>query len=369
VISLSINLGQDKPLHRLGEMALDLGASAAQVLDGQEKFLREFALPVLQANAVYQQSCYLGSALARYVIAEELAHLAAEEGCGTVAHSAASKGNDQVRMETAIAALAPGLRVLAPVRRWNLKSWKDKISYARRHDIPLDDHDTAAITVDRNLWDASIYGHELADAWSEPPPDAFVLTRPVEQTPDEPAVLTVSFDRGVPCALNDKPMDLVTLVRELTVRGGEHGIGRTDVVEDRLFGIKSREFYEAPAASLLLSAHNQLESLVHSKELRQMKEMLGRRYAELVYTGLWFHEVRKALDGFFHETQQRVSGDVRLKLFKGQAAVLGRRSPYSLFNAKLANQSNSDLFDSQWAEGFTSLWTLSSRLAAEQQKK
>jgi argininosuccinate synthase len=367
VISLSINLGQDAPLHLLAETALDLGAVAAQVVDGQDKFLRQFALPVLQANAVYQ-NCYLGSALARYVIAEELVQLAWEEGCTIVAHGAASKGNDQVRMETAIAALAPEMEVIAPVRRWPLRTWEDKLNYAKRHDIPVEKPAVRAFTVDRNLWGTSIYGHELADTWSEPPDDLYVLTRLAEKAPDEPALVTIGFEEGVPCTLNDQPQQLVPLVKELNRLAGEHGVGRNDVVEDRLFGIKSREFYEAPAASLLLLAHRHLAALVQSKELRQLTEFLARRYADLVYSGLWFHEARRALDGFVQQTQQHLTGEVRLKLFKGLASVQGRRSPFSLYNNQLANQSNLDLFDSRWAEGFTSLWTLSSRVAARQQK-
>ncbi len=368
VISLSLNLGQEEPLHTVGELALELGAVAAHVVDGQERFLEQFALPVLQANAVYQNSCFLGSALARYVIAQELVDRAEEEGIQQVAHSAASKGNDQVRMETAIAALAPHLEVLVPVRQWNLRSWEDKLRYAQRNQIPIDDSVPRALTVDRNLWGASLYGHDLTDAWSQPPADAFVLTKLPEQAPDEAVYLTLHFEKGVPCALNGDKMDLVSLVKKLTELGGEHGVGRSDVVEDRLFGIKSREFYEAPAAFLLLLAHRELGALVDCKEMRQLKDVLRLRYAELAYSGLWFHDVRMALDGFFQQTQQRVTGEVQLKLFKGLASVQGRASPYSLYNAQLANQSNLDLFDSRWAEGFTSLWTLSSRLAAQRQK-
>lgn len=368
VITLSLNLGQEVYLEPLGELALELGATAAQVLDRREKFLYEFALPVLQADAVYQASCFLGSALARYVIAQELVRAANDEGCDTVAHAAASKGNDQVRMETAIAAQNPRLHVLAPVRDWNLKNLADKLRYARNRGIPIDDPGDGQRAVDRNLWGVSIYLAGLTDSWQEPPADAFVLTRPPEQAPDTPATVTIGFEAGTPSSLDGKAMPLLPLVRELNRIGGEHGIGRSDVVEDRMFGIKSREFYEVPTPTLLLAAHRELQCLVHSREMINAREVLGRRYAELVYMGLWFNDLRRALQGFFHETQRLVTGEVRLKLYKGSYTVLGRQSPHSLYDSRLANQSNLEFFDNKWAQGFTSLWALPTRVAARQQE-
>jgi argininosuccinate synthase len=368
VLALSINLGQGVYLEPLGELALELGATAAQVIDCREMFLRDFALPVLQANAVYQQSCFLGSALGRYLIAQELVRVAHEEGCVRVAHSAASKGNDQVRMETAIAAQDPALEVLAPVRQWNLATLEDKLNYARRRRLPVDEPKKGqAVSVDRNLWGVSLYLHDLPDAWTEPPADLFVLTSPPEKAPDEPAVLVLGFEAGAPSHLNGTPMDLLSLVRELNRLGAAHAIGRSDVIEDRLLGIKSREFYEAPTPTVLLAAHRDLESLVHSRELRQLKEFLSRRYAELAYSGLWFHDVRRSLDGFFQQTQRFVTGEVRVKLYKGSCSVLGRRSPHSLYDSRLANQTNLGWFDNQWAQGFTSLGSLPARLAAQRQ--
>ena len=367
VLALSVNLGQEVYLEPLGELALDLGAVSAQVLDRRATFLRDFAMPVLQAGAVYQANCFLGSALARYVIAQEMVRLAHDEGCPTVAHSAASKGNDQVRMETAIAAQDPDLRVIAPVRQWNLPTLEDKLNYARKRRLPVEEPKGRHTKVDRNLWGASIYLDELRDSWEEPPADIFTMTCPPEQAPDEPEIVTISFEAGIPSRLNNTPLDLVPLVRELNRLGSQHGIGRMDVVEDRLFGIKSREFYEAPAPSLLMAAHLNLESLVQSRELIQIKETLSRRYGELVYMGLWFNDLRRSLQGFFDQTQRYVTGDVRLRLYKGTAAVLGRRSPHSLYDSRLASQSNLEWFDNQWAQGFTSLWTLPSRLAARRQ--
>ncbi|HMC89423.1 MAG TPA: argininosuccinate synthase [Gemmataceae bacterium] len=367
VVALSINLGQEVYLEPLGELALELGAASAQVLDCREVFLRDFAIPVLQADAVYQTSCFLGSALGRYVIAHELVRVAQEEGSDTVAHSAASKGNDQVRMETAIAAQDPRLRVLAPVRLWNLRTLEDKLNYARRRRLPIEEPKGRQVSFDRNLWGASIYLDELVDSWQEPPPDVFAMTRAPEQAPDEPTVVTIGFEAGVPSSLDGKPLGLVALVRELNRLGGDNAVGRSDVIEDRLLGIKSRELYEVPAATILLTAHRDLESLVQSKELIQVKEFLSRRYAELVYTGLWFHDLRRSLQGFFEQTQRFVTGEVRLKLYKGTCAVLGRRSPHSLYDSRLASQSNQEWFDSQWVQGFTSLWTIPARMAGRRQ--
>jgi argininosuccinate synthase len=367
VIALSINLGQEIDLEALGELALELGAVKARVLDRRDVFLREFAWPVLQAGAVYQSSCFLGSALGRYVIAQELVRAAQEEGCTTVAHSAASKGNDQVRMETAIAAQNPRLEVLAPVRQWNLRTPQDRANYARRRRLPIEPPRERQVTIDRNLWGASIYLHDLVDAWQEPPADIFTLTQAPEKAPDQPAVITLGFQRGLPSSLDGNPLEPLPLVRELNRLGGTHGVGRSDVVEDRLFGIKSREFYEAPAPTVLLSAHRDLESLVQSRELIQLKAGLSHRFAELIYTGLWFHDLRHALQGFFEQTQRYVTGEVRLKLYKGSCSILGRRSPHSVYDPQLASQANLEWFDSQWAQGFTSLWTLPSRLAARRQ--
>lgn len=367
VIALSINLGQEIYLEQLGEMALDLGATAAQVIDRRDMFLRDFALPVLQANAVYQSSCFLGAALARYVVAQELVRAAREEGCDIVAHAAASKGNDQVRMETAIAAQNPKLKVLAPVREWNLKNLEDKLKFARKRNIPVEEPINERVIVDRNLWGVSLYVSDLSDAWQAPPADAYVLTKSVEDAPNEPEILTIGFDAGVPVSLNGKALDLLPLVRELNRLGGLHGIGRYDVVEDRMFGIKSREFYEAPTPTILLTAHRDLQSLVQSREMIQLRVFLGRRYAEMVYMGLWFHDLRQALQAFVDVTQKRVTGEVCLKLYKGNCSIQGRRSPQGLYDSRLANQTNLEMFDNQWAHGFTSLWTLPTRLAARMQ--
>jgi argininosuccinate synthase len=367
VTTLSLNLGQEVYLEPLGELALELGASKAQVLDRRETFLHDFALPMLQADAVYQSGCFLGSALGRFVVAQELVRTAHEEGCQIVAHSAASKGNDQVRMETAIAALAPGLEVLAPARTWNLRTAKDKLNYAQRRRLPIPEDAGRPLSRDRNLWEVSLLLFNLTDPWESPPEDVFILTRSPEQAPDRPAVVTVGFREGLPCSLDGTLKQPLELVRELNKLGGEHGVGRSDVVEDRLFGLKTREFYEAPAPTILVTAHRDLQYIVHSREMIQLKESISRRYAELVYTGLWFNDLRRSLQEFFRQTQRFVSGEVRLRLFKGACTVLGRRSPHGLYDGELAGQHNFEWLDGGRDLGLASLWTLPARLAARRQ--
>jgi len=367
VVALSINLGQEIYLEPLGELALELGAVAARIVDRRQEFLRDFALPVLQAGAVYQGGCFLGSALSRYVVARELVHVAHEQGCRTVAHSSATRGNDQVRLELALAAQDPQLEVLAPVREWNLHTLQDKLNFAHRRRLPIEEPSAARITIDRNLWGASIYLGDRLDTWEEPPADIFTLTRGPEQAPDQPDLLTVGFHEGLPCSLNGQAMDPLPLVRELNRLGGEHGIGRNDVIEDRLLGMKSREFYETPAPTLLRTAHRDLESLVQSRELVQMKESLSRRYAELVYSGQWFHDLRRALQGFVDQTQRYVTGEVRLKLYKGSGSVVGRRSPHSLYDGRLHSPTQAEWLDNRWAQAFAALWSMPVRHAARQQ--
>lgn len=367
VVTLLIDLGQGIYLEPLGELALELGAASAQVVDRREPLLREFALPALQAGAVFHGGAFLGSALARYVVARELVRVAREEGCGTVAHAAAGKGNDQVRMETALAAQAPGLRVLAPVREWTLRTEADKLNYARRRRLPVEEPSGRALKIDRNLWGVSVLVEGLTDPWEEAPADTYQVTKAPDQAADAPAVVTVGFEEGVPRTFDGVPMAPLPLVGELNRLGAEHGIGRSDVIEDRLLGLKSREFYETPAATLLLAAHRDLEQLVQSRELIVLKETLGRRYGELVYAGLWFSDLRRSLQGFFDQTQRYVTGEVRLRLYKGGFQVTGRRSAYGLYDPELASQASREWFDGRWAQAFAALWTLPTRLAARRQ--
>jgi argininosuccinate synthase len=368
VVALSLDLGQERYLEPLGERALELGARSALIVDCREEFLRDFAIPVLQADAVYQDGCFLGAALGRFVVARELIRAAHEHGCRCVAHSSATRGNDQLRLEAALAALAPDLEVVAPLRLWNLRTRADLMAYARRRHLLLDEPPPRPLTIDRNLWGISAYLDDLTDSWQEPPPEVFTLTRSVDQAPDVAVERTIGLEAGVPRSLDGQTLDLVPLVRELNEQAGLHGIGRRDVIEDRLFGIKVREFYEAPAATVLRIAHRDLEALVHSRELREQKEALARHYAALVYAGHWFHDLRRALQAFVAETQGAVSGEVRLRFSKGTCQIVGRRSPNSLYDGRLASQASSSQCDSLWSEAFSALWCLPGRLAAQRRK-
>ena len=316
--------------------------------------------PTRSTRAVASSAPRLG----RFVVARELIRAAREHGCRSVAHSSATRGNDQLRLEAALAALSPDLEVVAPLRLWNLRTRADLLTYARRRHLPLEEPSTRPLTVDRNLWGASSYLDDLTDSWEEPPPEVFTLTRAADQAPDIPVFRTLGFEAGVPRSLDGRTLDLVPLVRALNELGGTHGIGRSDVIEDRLFGIKVREFYEAPAATVLRAAHRDLEALVHSRELRDQKEALARQFAALVYAGHWFHDLRRAFQAFVAETQNTVTGEVRLRLFKGTCQVVGRRSPNSLYDGRLASQVNSSQFDGGWAQALSALWSLPGRLAA-----
>jgi len=367
VIAVSANLGQGVYLEPLGELALELGAQSAQVIDLREEFLRDFCLPVLQADAVYQSGYFLGTALGRYAIARALVRVAQEEGCRVVAHGAAGKGNAQVRMEAALLAQDPRLELLAPVRSWTLGSWEEKVNYARRRRLPLPEPQARRLSVDRNLWGASLFLDDLVDSWQAPPPDIYQMTRAAEDAPDDALEVVISFEAGVPTKLDDREMSLLSLVIDLNRLGGEHAIGRTDVVEDRLLGTKSREMYEAPAPAILLTTHQALESLVQSRDLIRVRDILSRQYAELVYNGQWFTDLRRSLQGFIEETQRYVTGDVRVKLYKGCCTVVGRRSPFSLYDAELASRSNREFFQKGRADSIVSLWTVPARLAARRQ--
>ncbi|MDW7994198.1 MAG: argininosuccinate synthase [Gemmatales bacterium] len=368
VIALSVNLGQGIYLEPLGELALDLGAVSAKVVDLRESFLRDFCLPTLQADAVYQGGYFLGTALGRYAIAQEMVRLAHEEGCRIVAHSAAGNGNAQVRLESAIVYQDPNLEILAPVRHWPWRTYQEKVEYARKRRLPIPESQGSPLSVDRNLWGVSLYLDELLDAWQSPPPHIFQITRAPEEAPDKPLEITLTFERGEPTHLDGKPYPLLTLVETLNRLGGEHGVGRTDVVEDRLFGTKSREVYEAPAPTILLTAHRALESLVHSRELIRLRETTSREFAELVYDGKWFTDERQALQQLVSETQRFVTGDVRLKLYKGSVTVVGRRSPYSLYDPALASRTNQAILTSD-VRDIANLWLIPARLAARQRRQ
>jgi argininosuccinate synthase len=368
VVALTIDLGEKKDLDAIQERALKIGASAAYVADGKMQFLRHFVWPSLQAGAVYEKEYPLATALGRPLIAAMLVQIAREEGAAGIAHGCTGKGNDQVRFDVTAAALAPDLKVVAPVREWGMNR-EDELEYAHKHEIPVPATLESPYSTDENLWGRSIEAGVLEDPWSEPPADVFEWTADPRQGPDEPAYVEIGFKEGLPVLLDGKPVEAVGLVEALNRLGGQHGVGRIDHLENRLIGIKSREIYEAPAAVLLLQAHQALEDITLPKDVARFKDVVAQQWAQMVYDGLWFSPLREALYAFVAHTQRHVTGDVRLKLYKGSSMVVGRKSPDQLYRLELATYGRGDEFDQSAAEGFIKLFGMGVRTASEVQGK
>jgi argininosuccinate synthase len=365
VITATGNLGQKKELIGVREKALATGATKVHIADLTHEFVRDYVFPSLRAGAVYEKVYPMATSLGRPLLAKMLVDVARQEGALFVAHGCTGKGNDQVRFEVSIAALAPELRALAPLREWEFKSREEEIEYARLHHIPVAATAKNPYSVDENIWGTSIECGVLEDPMVEPPADAYQRTVAPEQAPDEPEYVAIEFVEGTPVGLNGSAMDPVALLHTLNEIGGAHGVGRMDLVENRLVGIKSREIYEAPAAVILHFAHTELERLTLDKQVFNMKNLLAQEYAQLVYNGLWFTPLRHALDAFVTETQRTVTGSVKVKLYKGNTAVAGRTSPYSLYNAKLATYTAEDTFDHSASEGFIKIFGLPAKTYAQ----
>ena len=364
VIAFTVNLGAQKDLDAIQAKAVKIGASAAYVADGREAFLQLFVWPSLQTGAVYEKEYPLATALGRPLIAAMLVQVARREGATAIAHGCTGKGNDQVRFDVATAALAPELEVVAPVREWGMNR-DDEIEYARTHGIEVPATVSSPYSTDENLWGRSIEAGVLEDPWAEPPADVYAWTKDPRHCPDEPAYVEIGFKQGVPLSLDGKQMSPLEIVTALNRTGGENGVGRIDHLENRLIGIKSREIYEAPAAVLLLQAHQALEDITLPKDVARFKDVVAQQWAQMVYDGLWFSPLRDALYAFVAETQVHVTGDVRLKLFKGSSNVVGRKSPSQLYQLSLATYGKGDAFDQSAAAGFIKLWGLGVRTAAQ----
>lgn len=363
VVAVTLDIGQGQELTDVRERALAVGAVRAHVIDAREEFARDYVLPALQARAVYEERYPLASALARPLIARHLVAIARMEGAVAVAHGCTGKDNDQVGLDVSVRALDPSLELIAPARVWGMNR-PDEIEYARIRAIPVPVTMASPYSIDSNLWGRSIECGVLEDPWTEPPDEIYTLTRPPQQCPDEPAYIEIDFDRGVPIRANGIDMGLIELIESLETIAGAHGVGRIDMIENRLMGIKSREIYEAPAAVVLHAAHSELEKFVIARDLERIKQEMGRVYADLVYNGLWFSQTREAIDAFVAAIQPRVTGTVRMKLFKGDCRVVGRRSDYSLYDRELATYDSGDRFDHSAAEGFIKLWGLPTETAA-----
>ena len=366
VVALTIDLGEKKDLDAIQERALQVGASAAYVVDGKKKFLELFVWPSLQAGAVYEKEYPLATAIGRPLIAAMLVQVARQENAQGIAHGCTGKGNDQVRFDVSTQALAPELKVVAPVREWGMNR-EDEIEYAAQHGIPVPASVESPYSTDENLWGRSIEAGILEDPWAEPPGDVWDWTRDPRDCPDEPTYVEIGFKEGIPVSLDGKPVDSVTLVETLNQAGGQNGVGRIDHLENRLVGIKSREIYEAPAAVILLQAHQALEDITLTKDVARFKDVVAAHWAQMVYDGLWFSPLREALYAFVKHTQRHVNGEVRLKLYKGTSMVAGRKSKDQLYRMELATYGRGDQFDQSAAAGFIKLWGQGVRTASQVQ--
>ncbi len=358
VVCYMADVGQGQEVAAAKKRAKKAGASKVIVGDLKKEFVQDFVWPSLKMNAVYESKYFLATALSRPIIAKELVETAHKEKAGYVGHGCTGKGNDQVRFEVTVGALDAKLKIVAPVREWDLPTREAEIRYAKTHKIPIDVTKKKPYSIDRNLWGTSIESGKLEDPWFEPGEDAYQMTKSVDKAPEGPEYIKISFKKGVPVSLNGKIMGGVKLIQKLNEIGGKHSIGRTDLMEDRLVGIKSREIYEAPAALILLEAHKALESLVLDRETLYFKEMTSLKYARLIYDGLWYTPLKSALDKFCDATQEKVSGIVNVKLHKGNVYIAGRRSPNSLYREELATYGEGDKFDQSLAKGFIEIWGL-----------
>ena len=364
IVTVSGHLGQEKELRGIKEKALALGAVAAYEVDLREEFVSNFAFRALKAGALYEGAYPLATALGRPLLAKTLIEIAQKEQCTVVAHGCTGKGNDQVRFEASVWALSPELRVIAPVRHWEFRSREQEIAYCQERGIPVAATKASPYSIDENIWGTSIECGILEDPTVPPPEDAFQRTLSPEDAPETPTIVTIAFENGIPVALNNEALSPFELVKKANNIAGACGIGRIDLVENRLVGIKSREIYEAPGATILHFAHRELERLTLDKLSMRFKERVASEYADLIYNGLWYSPLRSALDAFLDETQKNVTGEITLHLYKGNVKVLSRSSAFSLYDKALASYSEEDSFDHLAGEGFSKIFSLPLRTIA-----
>jgi argininosuccinate synthase len=364
VICFTADLGQEEELDGLEEKALKTGASKLIIRDLREEFLTNFVFPTMQAGAVYERFYLLGTSFARPLIGKHLVEIAEAEGAQAIAHGCTGKGNDQVRFELTAMALNPKLQVIAPWREWDIRSREDALEYAAEYNVPVSSTLKSIYSRDRNLFHMSHEGGPLENPWNEPEEEMYVLTRSPMEAPDEPTDVQIDFENGVPVAIDGAKMRPVPLFERLNELGSTNGIGRVDIVENRLVGMKSRGVYETPGGTILLTAHQVLESICLDKETMHFKDSIALKYAELVYNGMWYTRLREAMDAFVQVTQQTVTGTVRLKLYKGNIIVTGRKSPYSLYREDYASFGHMDIYDQQDAKGFINMLGLPMKVDA-----
>ncbi|UTI42079.1 argininosuccinate synthase [Niallia sp. RD1] len=361
VVACCLDVGEGKDLNFIQQKALSVGAVQSYVIDAKEEFAQDFALTAMQAHTLYEGKYPLVSSLSRPLISKKLVEVAEKENAIAVAHGCTGKGNDQVRFEVSIQALNPNLKVLAPVREWGW-SREEEIAYAKEKNIPIPVNLDSPFSIDQNLWGRSNECGILEDPWAAPPEEAYDLTVSLENAPDQADIIEIEFKEGVPVSIDGISYSLSGLILELNKIAGKHGVGRIDHVENRLVGIKSREVYECPGALTLIKAHKELEDITLVKEVAHFKPVIEKKITEVIYEGLWFSPITKALQAFLQETQKNVTGTVRVKLFKGHAIVEGRKSPNSLYDEKLATYTSDDEFDHAAAVGFIKLWGLPTKV-------
>ena len=365
VIAVSADVGQESELEGLEEKALKTGASKLYIEDLRKEFIEDYIYPTMKAGAVYENTYLLGTSFARPVIAKRIVEIALKEGADAICHGCTGKGNDQVRFELTIKAFAPDMTIIAPWRIWNIKSRDEEIDYAEAHNIPLKITRETSYSKDKNLWHLSHEGLDLEDPANEPQYDKILeLGVSPERAPDQPTYLTLSFEKGIPVALNGEKLDSIELMARLNKIGGENGVGIIDIVENRLVGMKSRGVYETPGGTILYKAHELLEMICLDKDTQHYKQQVAMRFAELVYNGQWFTPLREALSAFVDKTQETVTGDVRLKIYKGNIINAGMKSPYSLYSEEIATFGEEDVYNQHDAEGFINLFGLPIKVRA-----
>ncbi len=369
IIAYVADVGQEDDYNAIEEKAFKTGASKVYIEDLRKEFVENYVFQALKANAIYENRYLLGTAIARPIIAKRQVEIALKEGADAVSHGATGKGNDQVRFELTFKSLAPNLKIIAPWREWEFSGREELIDFAKKNDIPIPVSKEKPYSMDRNLLHISFEGGILEDTWNEPKKDMFVLTKDPEDVIYEPYYLTIEFDKGIPVKLNGKSLSGLELMEKLNKIAGEYGVGRVDIVENRLVGIKDRGVYETPGGTVLHIAHKDLECITLDKDTMHYKEQIELRYSELIYNGKWFSPLKEALDAFINNTQKYVTGEVRLKLYKGSVIVVGRRSPYSLYNPELATFEEDEVYNQKDAEGFINLFGLQLREESRRKSK
>ncbi len=369
VIAVAADVGQGEELAPLNEKAIKSGASKIFIEDLKDEFVENFIFPTIKAGAVYEGKYLLGTSFARPVIAKRLVEIAHREGATAICHGCTGKGNDQVRFELSVKALDPDMKIIAPWRIWNIKSREEEIEYAEKRGLPISISKKSPYSMDRNIWHLSHEGCDLEDPWNEPKDDLLLISNPISKTPDKAEYVEIEFEKGVPVAVNGKKLKPVALLEELNKIGAKHGVGVTDMVENRLVGMKSRGVYETPGGEILYAAHRNLEEITLDRTTSHQKEMLAIRFAELVYDGNWFTPLREALSAFVDSTQQTVTGTVRLKLFKGRISGAGVKSPYSLYDEDIATFSADEVYNQKDSEGFINLFGLPLKVRAQMLKR